>query len=111
MVEWRDMPADMAHIPPSLLCRLSSLRPTLEKNGTVMLRREKGRNPCYRIRVRVFDQELGYIKQRAILLGDERVAGAVRELLAKWKWEHRSALLAVESRMQEQKRIHRLLQG
>src|SRR3954454_14494645 len=108
MLEWRGMPADLAHIPPSLLARLESLRPTLEKNGTVMLRRDKGRNPCYRIRVRVFDEELGYVKQRAIVLDDQDVAAAVRKMIRKWRAEYRAKLLAEKKAVEEQKRVHRL---
>jgi hypothetical protein len=79
-----------------LFTRLIELKDTLSHAGTVYLRKDKGRQPCWRLRVRVFIPSLGYRKMLAIKMPDEQTARAVQQLLNHWRAEHQAKTMALK---------------
>ena len=67
-----------------LYSRLVTLRPILEVNGTIVLRKERNRHPSYRLRYR--SNLEGRLKQSAIVIPAPQVDG-VKRLIEDWRKE------------------------
>ena len=78
-------------IPVRIFNRLVALRPCLELQGNLQLRRERDRRPSWRLRCRVNDPEAGRQSHVGIPIGPDHVADAVADLIEGWRAEAQAA--------------------
>jgi hypothetical protein len=69
-------------LPGLIREKLLTLRPLLETQGVIQL---KGKD--YRLRYREFDGVCGYVRHKSLILGDERIAAAAKDLIKTWRAE------------------------
>lgn len=90
-------------LPPALKENLERLRPILERHGTLLWRRERGRRETFRLRFRAEDAD-GHRVHRAFSLGsDPFVAGRVWDMIEGWRGEHQARQAAAQKEQEDRR--------